>query len=519
MHNVLFYDDEIFEASSYLVSNTLENNIAVDPTCSSADDKKCKGSHATYQAELPICSNLNTTNCISGFGLVNDDGSRTAGKFANYFPAKAQNEYMGNAKYNLPSGTAPSVFDLPSAPHEGGSQYYLSVRQVGSGVAGEKMVMESFSARITPIQMTPALNDHTCAVLEVCPNAGYALIYSNPTNSFWGEQSSGITGLQSCAMVDHNTHMCAERSNFPEGKKFYLTIRTTSAITGWLHGRLSDPGISITKNGTSTTLDFSGQSVAVPVLYHASQWSDLPVDIRDHYSPTTGKFISANGVSGGFSRSPNPNQSDPTLRNYTSFPKPFGLTGIEELQTWLPFMHDTSSGYASVWRVRTLSVAENLGANTCFTDESKLTGLVTNNSTEYSAGPPSFDVKSGTLSYKLASPHFLDDGSVFKGSYNLLMRSDVARCVYKFSSAPVKATVQVLSANGSPELATTVTSEKDGWLRLSANNFEFSSPKVSVKLQQAASANTSSSIQCVNETSKRIIKVTKPTCPVGFKKK
>ncbi|NBO09368.1 MAG: hypothetical protein EBV30_08490 [Actinobacteria bacterium] len=39
------------------------------------------------------------------------------------------------------------------------------------------------------------------------------------------------------------------------------------------------------------------------------------------------------------------------------------------------------------------------------------------------------------LSYQVASPHFLPDGATaFKGTYNLIMRSDVARCLYKFSS-------------------------------------------------------------------------------------
>ena len=80
------------------------------------------------------------------------------------------------------------------------------------------------------------------------------------------------------------------------------------------------------------------------------------------------------------------------------------------------------------------------------------------------------------------------------------------------------------SADGVPELATTVVGEKDGWLHLSANNFEFSSPTVVAKLtQDVAPAPTiakkpaSKTITCVN--GKLTKKVTTAACPKGYKKK
>ena len=138
----------------------------------------------------------------------------------------------------------------------------------------------------------------------------------------------------------------------------------------------------------------------------------------------------------------------------------------------------------------------------------------------------------------MAAPHYSSNGDVFKGSYDLLIRSDIARCVYGFSKAPIKAELSVISANGTPQIATTVLGEKNGWVSLSAKNFEFSAPVIKAKLTQepevvvapsptptptsTASANPvikKVTITCIKgKTSKKVTAV-KPKCPTGYKKK
>ena len=163
------------------------------------------------------------------------------------------------------------------------------------------------------------------------------------------------------------------------------------------------------------------------------------------------------------------------------------------------------------------------GSSTCFNDTSRVTGIVTTNSTQYSAGPPAFNKATGTLDYQVASPHFGTTGDVFKGSYDLVMRSDVARCVYGFSKAPINATLSVTSADVTPQIATTVVGEKDGWLYLQAKNFEFSAPTVTAKLTQDAPVPApvvkpaQKKITCVKG---KVLKVvTTATCPKGYLKK
>ena len=143
----------------------------------------------------------------------------------------------------------------------------------------------------------------------------------------------------------------------------------------------------------------------------------------------------------------------------------------------------------------------------------------------YSPGPPTFDKNAGDLNYRVAAPHFLPNGmDTFKGTYDLLMRSEVARCIYGFSNAPIKASISIVSSDGSPQIATTVVNESAGWLHLSAKNFEFSSPVLRVKLKQDKAAiietpSVKTSITCVKGKVVKKISGTKPSCPVGYKKK
>jgi len=161
-----------------------------------------------------------------------------------------------------------------------------------------------------------------------------------------------------------------------------------------------------------------------------------------------------------------------------------------------------------------------------------LIGLVTTNAPIYWGGAPIF--QDGSLNYQVAGLHLKADGTLFKGSYDLAIRSEVARCLYGFSNAPIMANVSVLSTEGEGQLvATELVTEKDGWITLNAKNFTFSSPTIKVKLSQAGSAPratpkeakkssaapiTKKTIACVK--GKTIKKVTgnNPSCPKGYTK-
>jgi hypothetical protein len=137
----------------------------------------------------------------------------------------------------------------------------------------------------------------------------------------------------------------------------------------------------------------------------------------------------------------------------------------------------------------------------------------------YDGSPPVFTDEQ--LVYHVAGLHFKPDGvTPIQGSYDLVMRSDVARCLYGFTSAPVQVSVSVIGENGESKVATTSVTEKDGWLKMGAYGFTFSNPQISVKMTQPKIlASRLKSITCVKGKLVKKVVALSPKCPAGYKKK
>jgi hypothetical protein len=150
-------------------------------------------------------------------------------------------------------------------------------------------------------------------------------------------------------------------------------------------------------------------------------------------------------------------------------------------------VRDTAAGISTIWSMNSIS-GRQAAANTpegqrCLQSGSQVLGIVTTNAMTYTGTIPDFNA--GFLSYKVAGLHYAPDGQTLNlGTYDLVMRSDTARCLYGFSKAPVSATVAVIGEMGQETIATTVVSERDGWLKLAAYGFTFSEKEIQVKLTQ-----------------------------------
>jgi hypothetical protein len=72
-------------------------------------------------------------------------------------------------------------------------------------------------------------------------------------------------------------------------------------------------------------------------------------------------------------------------------------------------------------------------------------------------------------------------------------------------------------------VATTVVNEKNGFFRMGAYGFGFSSPTIKMKITQAGSIAKAGAakitITCVNGKKAKKVTAVKPVCPAGFKKK
>jgi hypothetical protein len=304
-------------------------------------------------------------------------------------------------------------------------------------------------------------------------------------------------GADDCLMIgNHNvaagTADCAQRRNFNKDITYYLTVRLSQAVSGWMHGRLADPTITLQDVAGTTgavTLSVAGKPVSVPAIELQKKWGDLPASLQEKYRATGGWPRTGGGNHGASSWGMNDaDAADPTKRNRKSLPSPYGADAIAELEAWIPVINDTAIADPSTWALRTLG-SNNLGAAAgCVTEKNKVTGIVTTNATQYKAGAPEYDSSTKTLNYKVSAPHYMSSGELFKGAYSLVVRSDVARCIYKFSSAPIKATIEVLDTGAEKSTVVTNVSENDGWMKLSASGFTHSSPTIRATFTQGTTA-------------------------------
>lgn len=532
-HIQQFIDAAPNEIPSFLVQDTYGNDTKEDPTCTSINDAKCAGKNLNFSAVLPRCTSDSDINCTVDVGIITSEGVKTSALFGRYFPNKAQNQYEGDPARDLPSGVAGSIYSIPQAPHDGGDKYYVSV-VVKGGVSSSGQVWSSgIEARITPIAIETSGYFSNSKEQR---DAGWALITDRNTGLVrWGQQGSGYSGNQYCVANSWQENACAQKYAFPAETRYYVTTRLGKVPGGWMHGRISSPDIVISTEGKASVIEFRGNPIAVPTVYKMYKYPEMPAELKKWYDVERGGYIPACKNTIGYCAGGRSGPStDPMNRNVIISPDPWDSFGMDQLKLWLPYVNDKATALPSFWSVRTLSVQEMAGSSRCFADTTKITGIVTTNSTQYSAGPPAFEKSEGTLNYQVASPHFGTTGDVFKGSYDLVMRSDVARCVYGFSKAPIQATLSITSADGSPQLATTVIGERNGWLYLMAKNFEFSAPVIKAKLSQEAPASSptptteatkapqaskaKTSIICTKGKVKKKVSAVNPKCPSGYKK-
>ena len=519
-----------------------------DPTCEAVSSKKCdSNAFRTFRAVIPVCTQKTDINCIESLKATGIDAAISSANFVDYFPKKPLNAFVGDAKLHVPDGSSTSIWSIPKYPHAGGDLYLVNVAvqgDISSPFIPAKI--NNFEMSIWPVSF---VNRTICGPdsksFANC-DAGWQFDANYSYKNFWNStEGFGSDGVHNC--VAKSLDRCAQKFAFPSNVRFTVKIRTNTLPAGWLHGRMTDPQISITSADGYSDLEVSALPTQVPIVAARYQWDEMPAALRDLYSTKTGAFLQDGGNTSGIMTSfadPPAGREDPHLRSYWSQPMSSGTNGLAELSAWLPYVKNTATASSSVWRLRTLSANEIYGADPCFTDSSKVTGIVTTNATEYSAGPPSFNSIESTLNYKVGAPHFKSDSSIFNGNYDLVMRSDVARCLYDFSKAPVSAKIEILSEDGSPQVATTSLSEKDGWLHLAASGFTYSSPTLKVKLEQIQpaaptpvastpvteisvgvsktiprAAPIQKSITCVKGKTIKKVTAVNPKCPVGYKKK
>ncbi|CAB5104302.1 unannotated protein [freshwater metagenome] len=483
--HIFWFADSTGEQSSDLIMNNYQPHQLESPICTSVTQDKCKDGYQ-YQAILPQCLTNEDINCIVDFGIIDANQNRVSANFQRYFPLRAQNQFIGSPALGVPDGAAGSLYHLPQAPFEGGNSYFVRVKVNGSGDSRGSQIGR-FEARIYAANY----KDTNLGSQSTDTGMTYAKFTVDGIDDYrWGWSAPGYTGIADCIVTSVKENKCLQRYSFPADTKYFLQIRMSKMPSGWMHGRLTNPNISISSDGSRTIFAIEANPISTPIVYKMYSWVAMPPLLQSQYDTKTACYIDGPEFKANPPRDCYGGRSlgnvDPLKRNIINAPDSWSASGMEQLKLILPYVNDQATAMSSDWSVRTLSGNEMSGANQCFSDASRITGIISTNATQYSAGPPTFDPVEQTLNYQVGAPHFTNKKIEFSGSYDLVIRSDVARCIYGFSNAPVKATISIIAPDGTNKVATTSLIEKDGWMFFSAKGFTYSSPTVQVKLFQEA---------------------------------
>jgi len=512
--NILEYvvEDGSVEINSYLaimppaVTSADQTRAGKWQWCTGLDDPVCdpKNNPQSMKATsiLPPCATATSENCIESVEV----GNATNMVQANLIRSTKGITFPPNPQYNYIGGSTTSLWNAPGMASTSGGTTYSVMPRIQSYFMNGKFNQGEFFLSVVPYKEVSGNYQEN----RINPD-----VNATPQNRYLGNSS------QMCAWAEAG--VCGIPQDFSPGTKVKVKIRLPKQIGGWFRGRLSDPAMDVTSfSGSNNLVSVEANPVTVPrmaFINKKSSWGDQEKVWYQNYGSMPTIDGPATGPQAGV-----PEMSFPFIDLYRSK------------------VNDTAVGINTFWNYTTTSWGN--GSN-CLQDKSKVLGIVTTNALAYDGSSPSFE--NGTLNYHVSGLHYMPDGATpVQGSYNLVMRSDTARCLYGFTNAPIKATISIVGAADSP-IATVVTGEKNGWLSLSANGFTFSEKTLQVKFTQEApapvaspspSASSSatpaaqassapvapkvpakSTITCVKGKTVKTITAAKPTCPVGYKKK
>jgi hypothetical protein len=505
---------EILTDGPNLLAQTMTKDGERFYLCKTSQDEICLAAqNVKATSYLPPCDTSITINCISSVFAIDENGKKSEGTFTKYVDEGSVREYAADPALNLPQGKGHGgVWTIPGVKNAvGGEEYYVGalLYSWGSVDAANKRYKAAFYPQSLVSGISPVTRKAGAYGTTIPSDSTNKSNDGSPNGGVGSSNTSQPQDWSDCVVTEVGTCFMAEE--FPSNYRFGLTIKLGKALKGWFHGRIYRPQISVTQADASTqVITIDAMPVLIPIVKEKVPTASLTPDLRT--------FLENTEVANGF--------------GYV-MPGSSGEQAFKEAKLWLPVIKDKATQSLTYWSVRTLTYYDDPTIEKCTTNNDGLSGVVSTNSLVYNAGPPAFDKSTQNLNYKVLSPHFTSKGEIAKGTYDLILSSKVARCIYGFTTAPIKADLTILSEDGSPQVATQIINEKNGWLTLSAAGFTYSSPTISVMLTQekapAPAPEVTTQATPTPQPKKVTIictkgKVTKkvsginPKCPTGYKK-
>ncbi|ASY24859.1 hypothetical protein A1sIIB106_02200 [Candidatus Planktophila lacus] len=477
--------------------------------CDDLEDKICTDAAGIIgYVNLTVCTDASSVACIADVWAVDSAGKKIPGKLVKSVPLDyGKFTFKENVAINLPDGTGQgALWQIPGVINSAGkdtyfvsSQFMLAQpeKKAGEPISARKIFLSELKTGISPVEEIPG----QYRLIQPRDNGTARASWVN-----WGDTGNWyLPDGSRCVGTDVN--VCEAVREFPAGYRFGVSLRMGTKLSGWYHGRLALPDVTIKNWKTGQEISVEAEPVRVPTLNFSVPNAEIPQKVRDivftdRYFGKSGDGIREARINDGSS----------------------SAVMVDLAAAFAPAYKDKATSTNTTWAFKAMNYGQNSSdVQKCSDNTGNVAGLVTTNALTYLPGPPTFDKESQSLTYKVASPHYEANGSLASGSYDLSMRSDIARCLYGFSSAPIKAEISITSDEGEKKVATTIVNEKNGWLYLSAKGFTFSAPTINVKLSQekvvAPVASKKITISCVKGKTTKKVTAVSPKCPAGYKKK
>ena len=273
------------------------------------------------------------------------------------------------------------------------------------------------------------------------------------------ESSSG-----GCGFVDISTlTSCYQTIPFELQTRINATVRLPKSVSGWMHGRISNPTISSSKTS-------NGQ------MEYQIEGDVSPTYVAGGLVPSTAMFEyleqwnMGSAVRPGAIANTDPAGAVPYLKAFNQY---IGNNALTTQNLWI---------VKSTGSINPIYTGGS-GAGNCMRQISGFVGIVSTNAAAYDAEPPVWDNVSGVLSYKVASPHFDENGIEAVGSFSLAIPTLVAQCLYGDSALPATVPIEVgYGKVATPTTQVVAITRDENWIRFTASGFHFSNPTIKVKL-------------------------------------
>ena len=368
---------------------------------------------------LGPCESASEIGCIESFS------SRTgAGEFASLsLVGGGTTVHQESSAFSIPRSTTLSTWQDSS-----GARYVLTAHMsTWISPSGGSWVAPSTASLFVMVSRIPRNTIHPAGTVNLVDNSS-----APGTNTY---SVSNGTPMNTVELVN--------------GMRFNIKVRVPNTVAGWFQGRLANAVVgSKALSGSRTVYELEGD--VSPVYIAGAEASK-----SDPRFPDTPPF------------------NESTFRSSLGYPSSYN-----EYDKWKPFMGDKALVTRNEWVLSGLSYA----TNSCFDASKGMTGVASTNSAFYSPSPPTFNQSTGAVEYKVASPHFDENGAVAVGNYTLSIPTAAVQCLYKTDKIPDAAELSTTYDDGSaPYTVTRSLTNKDGWMNVSVTGLHFSAPTISTK--------------------------------------